>query len=238
MDYRASSVPVYQSGLQIPDGAAFTDTPDDRRRRHDMVRDQILARGVSHPGMARAMARLPRHFFIRREERHAAYCDQAMASDFGQTISQPFMVAIMTAQLDPQKKHRILEIGTGTGYQTAVLAMLCQAVYTVEYVPELSAAAQQRLAQLGFNNIHYRVGDGSMGWEAQGPFDGILVTAGAPAIPEPLMKQLTDGGKLVIPIGSERIQMLKRIERHGTEFTEADILDCRFVPLLGQCGWQ
>ena len=203
-----------------------------------MVRQQIIARGIRQPRVIRALACLPRHRFTREEERRAAYCDHAMASDYGQTISQPFMVAIMTAELNVQPQHRILEIGTGTGYQTAILAMLCAAVFTVENVPQLSAAAQARLAQLGLDNIYYRIGDGTMGWKMHAPFDGILVTAGAPVVPEPLLAQLSDGGRLVIPIGDRNMQMLVRFERHGGEITRTDLLECRFVPLLGQCGWQ
>jgi protein-L-isoaspartate(D-aspartate) O-methyltransferase len=237
MKYTAPNIPAFFSDHLITGAAEFSDTAQYRRLRHDMVRQQIVARGVRHAGVARAMARLPRHFFIRQKDLHAAYDDHAMTSDCGQTISQPLMVAVMSAQLAPQRHDRILEIGTGTGYQTAVLAMLCQEVFTIELIPELSAAAQQRLVQLGFKNIHYGVGDGSMGWKNQGPFNGILVAAGAPAIPEPLLDQLTADGKLVIPIGTEHIQMLKRIERRGQEITETNVLDCRFVPLRGQFGW-
>ena len=217
--------------------AAWADAPEFRRRRHDMVRQQIIARGIRNPQLIRAMARLPRQLFTRPEDCHLAYGDQALPSEHGQTISQPLIVAVMTAQLQIQPGQRILEIGTGTGYQTALLAMLCAQVYTVEYVPELSAAAQARLQQLGFGNIHYCIGDGSMGWEEHGLYDRILVTAGAAAVPEPLIKQLADEGKLIIPIGNQSRQILQRIERHGQTIRTENILDCRFVPLLGEHGW-
>jgi len=217
--------------------AAWADTPEFRRRRHDMVRQQIVARGIRNPALIRAMARLPRQLFTRPEDCHLAYGDQALPSDWGQTISQPLMVAVMTAQLQILPGQRILEIGTGTGYQTALLAMLCAQVYTVEYVPQLSAAAQARLQHLGFGNIYYCIGDGSMGWEAHGLYDRILVTAGAAAVPEPLIKQLADGGKLIIPIGNQSRQILQSVERHGPTVSTENILDCRFVPLLGEHGW-
>lgn len=219
-------------------GSTLADTPEDRRRRHEMVRRQILARGVRNPRVIRAMASVPRHFFTRREENAAAYSDNALASDYGQTISQPFMVAMMTAELNPTPQQRILEIGTGTGYQTAILARMGAEVFTIECVPELSRTAENRLRQLGVANIHYRIGDGSMGWESFAPFGGILVTAGAPAVPQPLLEQLADGGKLVIPIGDTSVQMLKCFRRRGDTIGETDILDCRFVPLRGQYGWR
>ncbi|MGC8624592.1 MAG: protein-L-isoaspartate(D-aspartate) O-methyltransferase [Phycisphaerae bacterium] len=221
-----------------PTGGMGVDMPEDRRRRHDMVRQQILARGIRNPRVIRAMARVPRHFFTRLEASAAAYSDYALASDYGQTISQPFMVAIMTAELDTLPQQRILEIGTGTGYQTAVLARMGAEVFTIEYVPELSKAAENRLRQLGYTNIHYRIGDGAIGWKSFAPFTGILVTAGAPAVPQPLLEQLSDGGNLVIPIGDSSMQVLKRCQRHGNAITETDILDCRFVPLRGQYGWR
>ena len=202
-----------------------------------MVRQQILARGIRQPRLIRAMARLPRHLFTRSHERLSAYCDHALPSDYGQTISQPLIVAVMTSELDARPQQRILEIGTGTGYQTALLAMLYAQVFTVEYVPQLSVAAQKRLQLLRLNNICYCIGDGSKGWEAHGKYDGILVTAGAAAVPEPLIAQLADGGRLIIPIGNQNVQMLKRFERHGQEIRSRDILDCRFVPLLGEHGW-
>ncbi len=218
--------------------AVWFDSPEDRRRRHDMVRQQILARGIRQPRLIRAMARLPRHFFTHSHERLVAYDDHAMPSDHGQTISQPLIVAVMTAALDARPQQRILEIGTGTGYQTALLAMLYAQIFTVEHVRELSVAAQERLQHLGLNNISYCVGDGSKGWEAHGPYDGILVTAGAVVVPEPLLAQLADGGRLIIPIGKQKLQMLKQFERCGQEIRSTDILECRFVPLVGEYGWQ
>ena len=219
-------------------GAVWFDSPEDCRRRHDMVRQQILARGIRQPRLIRAMARLPRHFFTHSHERLAAYDDHAMPSDHGQTISQPLIVAVMTAALGARPQQRILEIGTGTGYQTALLAMLYAQVFTVECVRELSIAAQERLPRLGINDVSYCIGDGSMGWEEHAPYDGILVTAGAAAVPQPLLAQLADGGRLIIPIGKQKLQMLKQFERCGQEIRSTDILECRFVPLLGEYGWQ
>ena len=224
------------SGVHGPQGQGYgtvwSDTPEDRRRRHDMVRQQILARGIRQPRVIRAMARLPRHLFISGNERLSAYTDHALPSDYGQTISQPLIVAVMTAELDARPQQRILEIGTGTGYQTALLAMLYDQVFTVERVPQLAAAAQNRLQHLGFNNISFYIGDGSKGWEAHGKYDGIVVTAATAEVPEPLIAQLADGGRLIIPIGKQNLQVLKRFERRGQEIRCRDILECRFVPLV------
>ena len=219
-----------------PDGnrAAWSDTLEDRRRRHDMVRQQILARGIRQPRLIRAMARLPRHFFTHNHQRLLAYDDHALPSDYGQTISQPLIVAVMTAALDARPQQRILEIGTGTGYQTALLAMLYAQVFTVECISQLSVAAQERLRRLGFDNISFSIGDGSKGWEAHGKFDGIVVTAATAEVPKPLIAQLADGGRLIIPIGKQNLQMLKQFERCGEEIRCKDMLECRFVPLVGE----
>ncbi len=217
--------------------APSQDTLADRRRRHDMVREQLIARGVTNPHVLRAMARVPRHLFLSDAQRLEAYSDNALSTGERQTISQPLIVAVMTDSLDVHINHRVLEIGTGTGYQTAILAMLADHVYTIERFASLSNEAHARLAALGLHNVDYRVGDGSQGWPEHACFDRIMVTAAAPGVPEPLLKQLAERGVLVIPTGDRASQMLKRISYEGGRVYEKDVLACRFVPLIGSHGW-
>jgi protein-L-isoaspartate(D-aspartate) O-methyltransferase len=211
---------------------------DRRAERDRMIRKQIRERGVTSPRLLDALARVPRELFLRAEMRDRAYADRALAIGHHQTISQPYMVGIMTDVLDPQPQDRILEIGTGSGYQCAVLACLAGEVWSIERIPELAEDAAARLAELGFDNVHVRVGDGSMGWVDAAPFDGILVTAAAPAPPPSLLQQLQpEGGRLVVPVGDRDLQHLVRIERHGTEYLSDRRIGCRFVPLVGREGW-
>jgi len=212
--------------------------------RHDMIEHQLRARGVVMHNVLEAMCEIPRHLFITHEFADRAYADEALPSSAGQTISQPFMVAIMTQELALRPGQRVLEIGTGTGYQTAILAHLvgaAGAVFTIERVAALAAFARHRLDAMEFRNIRCCVGDGSIGWPAQDgrtpEFDRILITAGTPAVPPPLLAQLADGGILVAPVGDSESQMLIRIIRHGATFREAELLACRFVPLLGLHAW-
>ncbi|OFW41426.1 MAG: protein-L-isoaspartate O-methyltransferase [Acidobacteria bacterium RIFCSPLOWO2_12_FULL_67_14b] len=204
--------------------------------RAEMVARQIEARGVTHARALAAMRAVPRHAFVPEDLRAAAYEDRPLPIGEGQTISQPYMVAAMTAALDPPAAGRVLEVGTGSGYQAAVLARLCREVVTIERHVRLAARAREVLAQLGLTNVRVEVGDGTLGFPQAQPYDGILVTAGAPAVPAPLRAQLADGGRLVVPVGGASYQELIVESRHGDRFT-AEIRDaCVFVPLVGRYG--
>ncbi len=202
-----------------------------------MVEEQIAARGIHDRRVLAAMLAVPRHLFVPRSERAAAYGDGPLALPHGQTISQPFMVGCMTEALAAHPDDRVLEIGTGSGYQTAVLAELVREVYTVERDAELAQDARELLEELGYGNVRYLVGDGSLGWSSQAPFDGILVAAGAPSAPRELRAQLRQGGRLVIPIGTREEQDLYRVTRSGDDYPRKWITSCRFVPLVGEEGW-
>ena len=208
------------------------------RTRHQMVEGVFQRLGYRDPELERVLKEIPRHFFVDSAQQHDAYKDIALPIGFGQTISQPTMVAMMTHELAPRPGDKILEIGTGSGYQTAILAYYTPRLYTVERLAELSRRAQGILEQLGLRNIIYKIGDGSVGWESWAPYDRIIVAAGAPAVSETLKRQLADGGCLVIPSGGRETQKLLRIERHGDEFTETDLGECRFVPLVGTQGFK
>jgi protein-L-isoaspartate(D-aspartate) O-methyltransferase len=202
-----------------------------------MVARQIAARGVTDPRVLAAMREVPRHAFVPDEFRSAAYEDRPLPIGEGQTISQPYMVAAMTAALEPHEDHRVLEIGTGSGYQTAILAKLSRWVVTIERHAPLAHRAENTLESLGFANVRVVVGDGSRGYPPEAPYDRILVTAGAPAVPEALTDQLSDGGRLVIPVGSEGYQKLMIIDRKGDRLTDREGEGCVFVPLVGEYGW-
>ena len=216
-----------------------TETQSDSGRapeRSRMVETQIRARGVRHAGTLRAMAAVPRHEFVPAASAHAAYEDRPLPIGHGQTISQPYMVAAMTAALEPAAGDRVLEVGTGSGYQAAVLARLVADVVTFEWVPELAARARATLARLAISNVRVTSGDGSRGAPGE-RFDGIIVTAGAPAAPPPLLDQLAAGGRLVLPRGTRQHQVLTVIRRRETGFDEEERDGCVFVPLLGESGW-
>ncbi len=210
-----------------------------KAKREWMVETQIRARGIQHPRVLEAMRVIPRHRFVPPEFQDEAYEDYPLPIGHGQTISQPYMVAAMTEALEPEAHHRVLEIGTGSGYQTAVLAYLVREVYTIEYVPELAERAQRVLADLGFTNIHFRVGDGTLGWPEAAPFDRILVAAAAPEVPPPLWEQLKPGGILVIPLGDLWGQELYKIRKtpEGERVDEV-LFPCAFVPLRGAYGFR
>lgn len=205
--------------------------------RRAMVAEQIRARGLDDPRVLAAMEEIPRERFVPEVDRGLAFSDRALAIDCGQTISQPFVVAAMTSAAAPQPHHRVLEIGTGSGYQTAVLARLAGQVYTIERIAQLSQAAESLLNDLGITNVSYRIGDGSLGWIEAAPFDRIVVTAGAPSVPRSLRDQLANGGRLVIPVGDQESQVLTVIEREGAALRESPRFGCRFVKLIGQEGW-
>jgi protein-L-isoaspartate(D-aspartate) O-methyltransferase len=185
-----------------------------------------------------AMNRVPRHAFVPDALKSQAYKDNALPISSGQTISQPFIVARMTELLELKGRERVLEIGSGSGYQTAVLATVARKVFAIERIPVLAAEAKEKLIRLGFRNISYRCDDGTNGWEVYAPFDRILVAAGGPVIPEPLIKQLEIGGRMVIPIGADqKSQMLVRITRTEAGFETENFGPCAFVPLIGNHGW-
>ncbi len=207
-------------------------------QRARMVDIQIRRRGITNPRVLDALARVPRERFVPAALQHRAYADRALRVEHGQTISQPYIVAAMTAAARIEPEHRVLEIGTGSGYQAAVLAYLASEVYTIERIPELADRARAVLGELGIDNVYFRVGDGSLGWPEAGPFQAILVTAGAPEPPPSLLRQLDpDGSRLIAPVGEHERQNLVRVERHGTSRTTEYLLACRFVPLVGAEGW-
>ena len=202
-----------------------------------MVEHQIKARGIKDPLVLAAMSRVPRHIFVPPDLVDSAYSDRPLPIGVGQTISQPYMVAVMTEALKLQGGERVLEIGTGSGYQTAVLAEIAGQVVTVERVRGLAEAAGGLLRDLGYTNIEFVTGDGSGGDPARAPYDGILVTAGAPDVPEVLAAQLAPGGRLVSPVGNSLQQTLTRVTRSGDGFTTERLEGCVFVPLIGKYGW-
>ena len=206
-------------------------------RRKRMVDEQIRSRGITDERVLAAMEHVPREKFVPPDQATQAFSDQALAIAFGQTISQPFVVAAMTAALRLEPHHRVLEIGTGSGYQTAILAFLAAQIYTIERLEPLSNAARELLTSLGIHNVFYHVGDGSLGWRQFAPFDRIIVTAAAPEVPKSLVDQLIDGGQLVIPVGGPTEQTLTIIERAGTTTREKPSFPCRFVKLIGQEAW-
>jgi protein-L-isoaspartate(D-aspartate) O-methyltransferase len=210
---------------------------DDRERRIEMVDRQIIARGVRDPRVLEALRDVPRHLFVPADLQGRACEDRALPIADAQTISQPYIVAIMTELLAPESHHRVLEIGTGSGYQTAILSRLSAQVISIERHPGLAEAARRTLAALEITNVDVHVGDGTEGFAAGAPFDRILVTAGAPSIPEALKEQLADGGRLVIPVGPAGFQHLTIVDRQGARFDQCERDACVFVPLIGRHGW-
>lgn len=208
---------------------------DDARHR---LQAQLRTRGIRDPAVLAALERVPRERFVRPRDRARAYADQALPIGHHQTISQPYMVAVMTQALRLSRDDRVLEVGTGSGYQCAVLAEIVARVWSVERIPELAEEAEGLLSALGYANVRVRHGDGTLGWPEEAPFDAILVTAGAPAAPATLLGQLNpDGGRLVAPVGDQGLQQLVTMIRQGTTFTTERSVGCRFVPLVGAEGW-
>jgi len=214
-----------------------TDDPREENRggREEMVRTQIAGRDISDVQVLTAMRKVPRELFVRPEDQRAAFYDGPLSIGCGQTISQPYIVAYMTDLLGISDGDRVLEIGTGCGYQTAVLAELAGTVYTVEIIPELSARAREVLAGMGYTNIEFRTGDGSDGWPGEAPFDAIIVTAAPEQVPQALKDQLAEGGRLVIPFGTSN-QYIHRIVRRGEDLEDEGLIAVRFVPLTGGTG--
>ncbi|MFO0949316.1 MAG: protein-L-isoaspartate(D-aspartate) O-methyltransferase [Planctomycetota bacterium] len=200
--------------------------------------EELRAEGISDPRVLDAIRATPRENFVPESIQDRAYENNALSIGHGQTISQPYIVALMTQALQLQGRERVLEIGTGSGYQAAILTKLAREVYSVERLPELSQHAQARIAELGIHNIHFRIGDGTEGWPEHAPYDGILVTAAAPALPRILLDQLAEGGTLVIPVGEADHQVLHALRKSGDRVLRRRLCDCRFVPLIGALGWE
>jgi protein-L-isoaspartate(D-aspartate) O-methyltransferase len=208
--------------------------------RDMMIREQLEYRGISDPAVLAAMRDVPREEFVPADLRGYAYDDGPLPIGEGQTISQPYMVAYMTEALELSHGDRVLEIGTGSGYAAAVLSRIVAEVHTVERIAGLAVASRERLDRLGYTNIRIHVGDGSLGWPEQAPYDAIVVTAGAPEVPQPLTEQLTAGGRLVIPVGPNLMfQTLVRVRRVDNDmYRRESLMEVMFVPLIGSAGWE
>jgi protein-L-isoaspartate(D-aspartate) O-methyltransferase len=213
--------------------AESLDEADLARARERMVDEQVAARGVRDAKTLAAVRKVPRHLFVPPASLRQAYADHPLPIGHGQTISQPYIVAFMTEALGLEGGEKVLEIGTGSGYQAAVLAEIAAKVYTIEIVAPLAEEARERLRELGYANVEVRAGDGYLGWPEAAPFDAVIVTAAAPRIPDPLKQQLKDGGRLVVPVGEE-YQALIVVSRRGSTYQERRVLPVRFVPMTGK----
>jgi protein-L-isoaspartate(D-aspartate) O-methyltransferase len=205
--------------------------------RDFMVRTQLIPRGIKDERVLRVMNKVPRHLFVNESIQYKAYEDMALPIGEGQTISQPYMVAVMTELLELKGTENVLEVGTGSGYQAAILSELSKEVYTIERFEKLAQEARQKFQELGYNNIYVKSGDGTLGWSEKAPFDRIIITAGTPQIPDPLIQQLAQGGVIVAPVGERFSQQLIRVKKSGRELSEEFHTMCVFVPLVGQYGW-
>ncbi|HTO13370.1 MAG TPA: protein-L-isoaspartate(D-aspartate) O-methyltransferase [Candidatus Binatia bacterium] len=208
------------------------------RDRERMVEEQLAARGVTDPRVLAALRRVPRHRFVQEALRERAYGDHPLPIGEEQTISQPFIVGLMTSLLELTGQEKVLEIGTGSGYQTAVLAELARRVCSIERLPRLAERARATLEALGHDNVWVRVGNGTLGWPDQAPFDRIIVTAGGPAVPPPLVQQLAEGGRMVLPVGSADNQALTIVETVGGQVRSSTHSECKFVKLVGKYAWE
>jgi protein-L-isoaspartate(D-aspartate) O-methyltransferase len=206
--------------------------------RRDMVARQIRERGISSPRVLAAMEAVPRHLFVLPGLVAQAYADEALPAGEGQTISQPYVVAASANALSLEGHERVLDVGAGTGYQAAVLSLLAREVIALEAIPSLASSARELLARLGYPSVRVEVGDGSQGFAPAAPFDAILVSAAAPAVPPPLVEQLAEGGRLVIPVGTADHQRLLCLVKSGGRVTQKELFECRFVPLVGRYGWR
>ena len=223
---------IVMTWLLIPGKA----NADDRytEARNALVRDRIAAAGVSHPGVLQAIRTTPRHEFVPESQRRQAYLDMALPIGDSQTISSPFIVALMTEALDPQPTDKVLEIGTGSGYQAAVLSPLVQHVYTIEIVEELGKTAERTLSRLGYKNVSTKVGDGFLGWPNAAPFDKIIVTCSPESVPDPLVQQLREGGQMIIPVGERYQQTLFRMTKQDGKLVQEPLRPTLFVPMTGE----
>jgi protein-L-isoaspartate(D-aspartate) O-methyltransferase len=211
---------------------------DYRLAREKMVKNQLMPRGIKDAGVLEVMGKIPRDRFIEEALVGEAYNDHPLPIGHGQTISQPYIVALMTEALELAGKENTLEIGTGSGYQTAILADLSKKVYTIERIRPLMVKARNTLAELGYNNILFKAFDGTLGWKEYEPYDAIMVTAGAPKIPQPLLDQLAEDGRLVIPVGNKFSQELIKVTRKKGNYLQENLGGCRFVDLVGIYGWK
>jgi protein-L-isoaspartate(D-aspartate) O-methyltransferase len=209
-----------------------------RQARERMIQEQLVSRGINDPRVLRAMAKVPRHLFLEGALWDQAYKDHPLPIGADQTISQPYMVALMAQALELKGAERVLEVGTGSGYAAAVLSELCTEVFTVEAVEELALKAHTLLRRLGYRNVSVRVGDGTLGWEEQAPFDAAIISAAAPCIPRPLLEQLKTPGYLVFPMGEKELQALVRIRKDTAGIREEYLCECQFVKLRGRYGWE
>jgi protein-L-isoaspartate(D-aspartate) O-methyltransferase len=214
---------------------AVQEDDDLQEAREKMVKQQIKGRGIRDPAVLKAMSTVKRHLFVPASQADEAYADRPLPIGYGQTISQPYMVAYMTEVIKPSAAARVLEIGTGSGYQAAVLAGIIRQMYTIEIVPELGQAASKRLQSLGYRNVQVKVADGYYGWKENGPFDAIVVTAAAEYVPPPLIEQLKEGGRMIIPIGSPFMtQMLMLVEKKKGKAVTRSLMPVVFVPFTRQ----
>jgi protein-L-isoaspartate(D-aspartate) O-methyltransferase len=208
------------------------------RERERMVDEQLARRGITDARVLDAMRRIPRHRFVEEGLAHSAYEDHPLPIGEGQTISQPYIVALMTSLLELTGQEKVLEVGTGSGYQTAVLGALARRVCSIERLPRLAERARAMLESLGVSNVWIRVGNGALGWPDEAPFDRILVAAGGPTVPPPLMEQLGEGGRMILPVGSAEDQVLTVVERTGGETRSREMGECKFVKLVGKYAWE
>jgi protein-L-isoaspartate(D-aspartate) O-methyltransferase len=206
--------------------------------RRLMVETQIRKRDVTDELVLQAMATVPRHEFVPTFWMNQAYADEPLSIGHGQTISQPYIVAAMVASLGLAGSQNVLEIGTGCGYQAAIVSLLARQVHTVEILPDLAQTSSERLQRLGYANVFVHSGDGTLGWPESSPYDAILIAAAAPAVPEPLLQQLAEGGRLIAPVGGEDKQDLHLVIKHEGKFLVKQVGPCRFVRLMGQHGWR
>ncbi len=207
-------------------------------KRNKMVETQLLPRGIIDPNVLRAMSKVKRHLFLDENMREKAYDDMALPIGMGQTISQPYMVAVMTELLELKGNERVLEIGTGSGYQAAVLAEIVKEVFSVERIAEISKRTGEKLKDLAYDNIHLKTSDGTLGWPEKSPFDRILITAAAPYIPDLLKEQISIGGMILAPVGEKFSQKLVKLKKLENKFNEESHVPCIFVPLIGRYGWE
>lgn len=211
---------------------------DFKELRDFMVKTQLVPRGIKDERVLNAMKKVPRHLFIDESMQYKAYDDMAIPIGEGQTISQPYMVAVMTQLLELKGNEKVLEIGTGSGYQAAILAELAKEVYSVERVIALAIMAEERFHSLEYNNIHVKTGDGTLGWPEEAPFDRIIITAGTPKIPGPLIEQLFESGIIIAPVGERFSQQLLKVRKSKGKLLEDYHTPCVFVPLIGEYGWK
>lgn len=211
---------------------------DYEKEREHMVESQLARRGIKDKRVLEAMRQVPRHLFIPEDMRSLAYCDGPLPIGHGQTISQPYIVALMTELLELTGQEKVLEIGTGSGYQAAILSRLARQVYSLERHAALAQQAEKVLAQLGYDNVMVRVRNGTLGWPEHSPYEAIIITAAAPEVPQPLPDQLADGGRLVAPVGSQWSQVLVKVRRQSDLLIRERLTAVAFVPLVGEYGWK